>query len=234
MPEFLVLASLLISAAASLQPPLEEVASAFEDANRGITISFNFGGSNALARQIENGAPIDLLLSAAAEPVEQLVEAKLISASAITPFLTNTLVLIARKNFPDLATLTDLTAPSVRTIAVGEPATSPAGAYTFEALRHLELLEKLRPKFVYAKDVRQALTWVATGNADAGFVYATDVNDSVRLVTAVPSDLHRPIRTFAALIHDTPESRRFLEFLLAPPASAIFEKHGFTTLKIQN
>ncbi len=227
MPSITLLATLLISAAASLQAPLEEIASTFEAANPDIEISFNFGGSNALARQIENGAPADLFLSAAADPVDRLVGAKVIPRSAVTPFLTNTLVLITRTDLSDLDTLNDLTKPSVHTIAIGEPATSPAGAYAFETLRHLNLLEKLRPKFVYAKDVRQALTWVATGNADAGFVYPTDVTDRVRLAATIPPNLHSPIHTVAALIHDTSKSRDFLKFLLSPPALQIFQAHGF-------
>ncbi len=230
MSEYHVLASLLISAAASLQAPLEEVALAFEKQHPEVTINLNFGGSNALARQIENGAPTDLFLSAASEPVDQLVETNVITSSAVVPFLTNTLVLITRTDLPDLTSLAELTSPSIRTIAIGEPATAPAGAYAFESLQKLGLLEKLRPKFVYAKDVRQALTWVATGNADAGFVYASDVTDRVRQATSIPNNLHKPIRVSAALIRENPDSRRFLEFLLKPDSLAIFEAHSFKRL----
>ncbi len=215
-----VLATLLISAAASLQSPLEKIAAAFAVAHPGTKIVYNFGGSNALARQIENGAPADLLLSAG--PIPEL------PAISTTPFLTNTLVLITRREITTLESIPDLTSDSIRTIAVANPATSPAGAYTAATLDHLNLATALAPKFVLAKDVRQVLTYVATGNADAGFVYATDVTEDVNSVATAPPVSHPPITYQAALIEDTPAARAFLQYLTRQPAQRVFLFHGFT------
>ncbi len=221
-----ILATLVISAAASLQAPLEEIAAAFEDAHPDVTIAFNFGGSNALARQIENGAPSDLLLSAG--PIPNL------EAISITPFLTNSLVLIARREVTTLTSISELQSADVQTIAIANPSTAPAGAYAIATLDHLKLTATLEPKFIFAKDVRQALTYVATGNADAGFVYATDVTNEVRLVGAAPPDSHPPITYQAALIQDTPAARAFLESLSSEPTQTIFQTHGFTPSTSEN
>ncbi len=220
MPPVPLLATLLVSAAASLQSPLEAIAVAFETAHPGTTITLNVGGSNALARQIENGAPADLLLTAGPIPDLPSVEK--------VPFLGNTLVLIASRETHFLTKITDLTHPRITTIAIANPATAPAGTYTLATLDHLDLRTTLEPALIYAKDVRQVLTYVATGNAQAGFVYATDVNDQVRLVTPTPEDSHPPITYEATLISNSPEAKAFLNLLLSESAQKIFKTQGFT------
>jgi molybdate transport system substrate-binding protein len=122
---------------------------------------------------------------------------------------------------------------SIRLIALGDPASVPAGQYGRQTLTYFHLLEKLNSRFVLAKDVRQVLTYVETGNADAGLVYATDAQAStrVRVVATAPDSSHDPILYPAAVVkgtHNEETARKFVEFLASPAARAIFVKHGFT------
>ncbi len=214
-----LLTTLLVSAAASLQSPLDEIRDAFEASSPDVTVTYNFGGSNALARQIENGAPADILLTAG--PIQGIDS---------TPFLSTTLVLIVRRELSFIKSITDLTSDAVQTIALANPATAPAGIYTAATLDHFKLTTALAPRFVLARDVRQVLTYVATGNADAGFVYATDVTDQVHLVTTAPADSHPPITYQAALIQDSFAARAFLDALVSESGQATFLAQGFTPL----
>jgi len=116
---------------------------------------------------------------------------------------------------------------------VGDPASVPAGQYGRQTLIALHLLDKLNSKLVFAKDVRQVLTYVETGNADAGLVYATDTQASgkVRVVATAPDSSHDPIVYPAAVVkgtHSEEAARKFVEYLGSPAARAIFVKHGFT------
>jgi molybdate transport system substrate-binding protein len=120
----------------------------------------------------------------------------------------------------------------VKHIAIGEPQTVPAGKYAQEVLTHLNLYEQLKRKYVLGKDVRQVLTYVVTGNVDAGIVYATDAQTSaeVRVVATAPEDSHSPVNYPAAELKgskEPAEAKRFLEFLVGARAQEVFEKYGF-------
>jgi molybdate transport system substrate-binding protein len=150
--------------------------------------------------------------------------------------LENTLVLIAPADGPALQGFKDLGTSTVNVIALGEPSTVPAGEYATQTLTHLDLLEPLQKKIVYAKDVRAVLTYVETGNADAGFVYQTDAQTSseVRVVAVAPPDSHDPIVYPGAVLKNSshPEAARdFLAYLEARGAQQVFEKYGFVQPK---
>jgi len=161
------------------------------------------------------------------------LEAKgLIVSGTRRNLLRNSLVLIAPldSRLRDFQSLAD---GSIRSIAVGDPASVPAGQYGRQTLIALHLLDKLNSKLVFAKDVRQVLTYVETGNADAGLVYATDTQASgkVRVVATAPDSSHDPIVYPAAVVkgtHSEEAARKFVEYLGSPAARAIFVKHGFT------
>jgi len=126
----------------------------------------------------------------------------------------------------------DLARPEVKIIALGEPATVPAGMYGRQVLEHLGLLAATEKKIVFAKDVRSVRTYVETGDADAGLVYRTDAQGSskVRVVAAAPAGSHDPILYPVALLKQSREpaaARSFLEYLSGPEARAVFAKHGF-------
>ncbi|HEY9658736.1 MAG TPA: molybdate ABC transporter substrate-binding protein, partial [Allocoleopsis sp.] len=188
--------TLLIAAAASLQDALEELDPLFEAANPGVTVNYNFAASGPLQQQIEQGAPVDLFISAAARQMDALQAKDLIVTNTRRNLLTNSLALVVPHNSTlGLTGFRQLTNSSVQKIAMGEPRSVPAGQYTEEVFRNLGILDQLQSKFVYGNSVRNVLGTVESGNADAGVVYATDakVSDQVKQVATAPSNLHSPI-----------------------------------------
>jgi len=224
--------TLTISAAASLKEALAETETAYKQSHANVEFSNNLGSSGTLAAQIDQGAPVDVFLSAAAKPMDELEAKQLIVAGTRRNLLRNWLVLIAPLD-SKLRDFQGLADTSIRLIALGDPASVPAGQYGRQTLIALHLLDTLNSKLVFAKDVRQVLTYVETGNADAGLVYATDAQASgkVRVVATAPESSHDPIVYPAAVVKGTQNedtARKFLDYLSSPVARAIFVRHGFT------
>jgi molybdate transport system substrate-binding protein len=223
---------LTISAASSLKDAIVDAETTYRQSGAIIAFANNFGSSGTLAAQIDQGAPVDVFLSAAAKPLDDLESKGLIVTGTRRNLLRNTLVLIAPldSRLRDFQGLAD---GSIRLIALGDPASVPAGQYGKQTLLSYHLWEQLSAKFVLGKDVRQVLTYVETGNADAGLVYATDAKASgkVRVVATAPESTHDLIEYPVAVIkgsRNEEASRRFVEFLRGTTAQAIFVKHGFT------
>lgn len=224
--------TLMLSAAASLQDAIVEAETAYEHDHADIDFRNNFGSSGTLAREIEEGAPVDAFLSAASRPMDDLEAKGLIEPGTRRNLLLNSLVLIAPRD-SQLRGFEGLTDKSIRLIAMGDPASVPTGQYGRQTLAALHLFDKLNSKLVLGKDVRQVLTYVETGNADAGIVYATDAQTSgrVRIVAVAPESAHDPIVYPAAVVktsRNEAAARKFIEYLSSPAAKAIFVKHGFT------
>jgi molybdate transport system substrate-binding protein len=224
--------TLTVSAAASLKDALAEAEAAYRQSHANIGFVNNFASSGTLAEQINQGAPVDVFLSAASRPMDDLESKGLIAAGTRRNLLRNTLVLIAP---PDsrLRDFQGLADPSIRSIALGDPASVPAGQYARQTLAALHLLEQLNAKLVFGSDVRQVLTFVETANADAGLVYSTDAQASgkVRVVAAAPESAHDPIVYPAAVVKGSrgeEAARKFVEYLGSPAALTIFVRHGFT------
>ncbi|BAF58856.1 ABC-type molybdate transport system, periplasmic component [Pelotomaculum thermopropionicum SI] len=227
--------NLTVSAAASLQDALEELKTVYAGQNPGVTVTYNFAASGTLQKQIEEGAPVDLFISAGKSQMDALSEKGLILNDSRKDLLGNELVLIARKD-SELTGFEDLAGPDVARISIGTPETVPAGQYAREALSKLKLWDKLQPKFVLAKDVRQVLTYVETGNVDAGLVYRSDAlaGKEIKVVAAAPADSHAPIVYPMAIIKSTKhqkEAEAFASFLSGAEAMQVFTKYGFKTLR---
>lgn len=226
---------LTVSAAASLTDALKELKPVYEGAHPGVTLQFNFGASGALEQQITQGAPADLFFSAAVKNMKSLVDQQLVDPADQTIVLVNELVVVApadAKTPP--AALGDLTAGTIRHIGVGEPETVPAGSYAKEALTGAGLWQPLQPKLVQAKDVRQVLAYVETGNAEAGFVYKTDAMTSTKskVAFAVERSAYTPIAYPAGVVKatkHTKEARELYAYLQTQEAQAIFVKYGFAS-----
>ena len=223
--------TLTLSVAASLTQTMGEIETQYRQTHGNVEFRNNFGGSGTLAREIEQGAPVDVFLSAAAGPMDELQAKGMIEAETRHDLLRNTLVLIAPSD-SRLQGFAGLTGKEVRQIALGDPGSVPAGQYGKQTLTALKLYDQVKGKIVLAKDVRQVLTYVETGNADAGLVYATDAqNDArVRIVATAPEGTHDPIVYPVAVVGAGRESgaaQLFVEYLRSPTAAAIFVKHGF-------
>jgi len=224
--------NLTVSAAASLTDTLAETEAAYRQSHANVHFSNNIGSSGTLAMQIDQGAPVDVFLSASAKTMDDLQAKGMIVAGTRRNLLRNTLVLIAPLD-SRLKSFQGLTDGSIRLIALGDPGGVPAGQYGRQTLLALHLWDRLNSKFVLGKDVRQVLTYVETGNADAGLVYATDARASnkVRVVETAPESTHNPIVYPAAVVtgsHSAKLAREFVDYLGSPVAQAIFVKHGFT------
>jgi molybdate transport system substrate-binding protein len=222
---------LIVSAAVSLQKGLEIAKPLYEAAHPNVKLIFNFGSSGALQQQMEQGAPVDVFLSAGQEQMDGLINKDLIRTSQT--ILTNELVLIIPSdNHRDWTSLESLTTDEVATIAIGQPESVPAGLYAQQALKALGLWDKLQSKLVFAKDVRQVLTYVETGNAEAGFVYKTDALLSTKSIKRinVPTDLHQPILYPAGILMDSKhqtEALAFYNYLTRKEAKSVFIGLGF-------
>ena len=222
---------ILVFAAASLTDPLIELSERFED-ETGIRVDLNFGGSNALARQVVAGAPADLFLSAGASPVDLLIEEGLAAESDVRELLGNELVIVTGSDAAGVDSLVSLLDDAVGRVAVVDPGLGPAGTYAEQALRADGTWDALLPKTVMASDVRAVLSYVEAGNADAGIVYRTDAESvpELNVAFAVPSGLHSPIRYLGVVPMEGDRSEaatRFLEFLTSDDAANEFGRFGF-------
>lgn len=227
--------NLTVSAAASLKDALEELKTIYAKQHTDVTVTYNFAASGPLQKQIEEGAPVDLFISAGKSQMDALAEKALIVDASRKDLLGNELVLVAKKD-SKLTGFEGLTDPGVAKISIGTPDTVPAGKYAQEALTSLKLWDKLQPKLVLANDVRQVLTYVETGNVDAGMVYRSDVmvGKEIKVVAAAPDDSHKPIVYPMAVIKSTKhqkETEAFAAFLAGDEAARVFTKYGFKTIK---
>ncbi len=233
------LTQLTVSAAASLKNVLEEIKPLYQQENPETQIIYNFGSSGSLQRQIEQGAPVDVFVSAASKQMDALEKQNLLLTETRRNLLKNRMVLVTSetnfKNNPKFDNFADLTNKKITTIALGEPTSVPAGKYAQEVLNSFKIDRLVNSKAVYGKDVRQVLNYVATGNADAGIVYGTDVRvvDNVNIVATAPENTHSPVIYPIAVIKDSDQSEAatdLLEFFTTPEAQAVFKKYGFVTV----
>ncbi|MCI0766406.1 molybdate ABC transporter substrate-binding protein [Bacillus sp. TL12] len=225
---------LTISAAASLQDAFKEIEKKYKQKEPNIKLSFNFGGSGALQQQIEQGAPADLFFSAAEDKFQTLVKKGFINEKEGKNLLGNELVLVVPKE-SSIKTFQELKEEKVKKLAIGTPESVPAGKYAKASLTHENLWNDLQNKIVLTKDVRQVLTYVETGNVDAGIVYKTDalISDKVKIASTAPANSHEPIHYPVGVIKESKhkkEATSFYEYLQSKDAQSIFKKYGFTIL----
>ena len=227
---------LTVSAAVSLKDALEEIVHLYDVEHPGVTVHFNLGASGTLQRQIEQGAPVDIFISASPKEMDSLDSQGLLLPGTRKNLAKNNVVLIVPAGASQISGFSDLVTSAVKWIAIGEPQTVPAGRYAQEVLTHVKLYDQLKPKLVLAKDVRQVLTYVETGNADAGIVYTTDakISKKVSVVATAPEDSHSPVLYPGAVLKNSANpavAKTFLDFLAGDKARGVFEKFGFGTIR---
>jgi molybdate transport system substrate-binding protein len=229
--------SLTVFAAASMKNALDEIDNAYA-ARSGVKVIVSYAASSTLAKQIEQGAPADVFVSADTDWMDYAIAKRTINEPTRVNLLGNSIVLVAPANSKldnvmigpgfDLATLA-----GDDKIATGDVKAVPAGKYAKAALQKLGAWQAAEPKFAMAENVRAALTLVARGEAALGIVYSTDakVEPGVKIVGSFPADSHPPIiYPLAATATAKPEAAGYLAFLGSSAAKAIFEKYGFTFL----
>ena len=225
---------LMVSAAASMQDVMKEIGKAYQEEHTNAKIIYNFASSGTLTQQIKQGAAVDIFISANDKFMDELDEKNLLLPETRKNILKNDIVLIIPKqgNFSNISSLQQLTSPNIRRFSIGEPESVPAGRYAREVLTYLQIYEQLKPKTIFAKDVRQVLSYVELGNVDAGIVYATDakISNQVKVVANAPENSYKSIVYPIAAIKRTknPEiAKRFIQFLNGDRAKNTFQKYGF-------
>lgn len=219
-------------AAASTQDALKTIVAAFEQHNSTTKVNTNYGASGTLAQQISAGSEADVFLSADEKWTVELADQDKVAEQV--DLLANRLVVVV----PDdstlmIASLEDLLKPEIKRLAVGDPEVVPAGDHAKRALSAVNVWNGVQDKLATSKDVRQALTYVETGAADAGIVYTTDVaaSDRVKATFPIDTDLSGKISYPLALLKsgdDKPAARRLYEYLQSDEALRVFRQHGFS------
>jgi len=222
-----------VSAAASLKDALADIQKEYQAKNPNSKLVYNFGASGALQKQIEQGAPTDVFISAAPKQMNELEAKNLMNKDTRKNLVENKLVVVVPKETKlNITKFEDLTQDGVQKIALGETATVPAGQYAQEVLQKLGLWDKLKDRVVFAKDVRSVLAYTETGNVEAGIVYKTDAisSDKVKVAAVAPEGSHQPIVYPIAVATGTKQQKAaeaFVEYLFSADGKAIFEKYGF-------
>ncbi|MCZ2406823.1 MAG: molybdate ABC transporter substrate-binding protein [Burkholderiales bacterium] len=221
-----------VSAAASLTNAFKDMAQAYESVHPGRKVLLNFGASGALLQQMAKGAPVDVFASADQETMDMAQQQGLVRAADRQDFVRNTLVVIAPVDAKvPPAALKDLAGPGVTRVALSAPASVPVGRYAKQALEAAGLWGAVQAKAVNTTNVRQSLDYVARGEVDAGFVYATDaalMKDKVKTVFDVPLDvaiLYPIARTAAS--GNAAEADAFIAYVRSPAGQAVLARYGF-------
>ena len=226
---------IMISAAASLKNCIQDLSAMYTEKNPQVTITSNFGASGALQQQIEQGAPADVFFSAGIKQMNALKEKGMMLDSSVKNILENKVVLITPKSAAALDSFEALAGDSIKKIGVGEPKSVPVGQYTEQVFQNLGLTDKVASKLILAKDVREVLSWVETGNVDAGVVYETDakISKDVTICATAPEGSHKkviyPIGVVKASKHAA-EAQKFVDFLFSDTAKEVFARYGFTVI----
>lgn len=224
-------ADLIVSAASSLTNAFRAVAGRYEQGHPETRVVLNFGASDVLMQQMVQGAPADVFASADQQAMDKAAAERVVVPASRRDFASNALVLVvpADSRLP-IGKMEDLGRPVVRRVAYGNPASVPVGRYARDALVSAGLWDIVSAKGVPAQNVRQALAYVARGEVDAGFVFATDaatVPDTVRVAARIPTatPVTYPIAVTARARNAAAAS--FVDFVLSAEGQAILARHGF-------
>jgi molybdate transport system substrate-binding protein len=214
---------IMVAAASDLMPLQQPLSQGFQKVT-GTSVKFTFGASGMLARQIENGAPYDVFLSADEERIKGLVSSGHILSDSVVFYARGRLGLWSKSG--KIRTIFDLLRPEVRHVAIANPTHAPYGRAARQALEDQGFWGKLQPKIVYGENVRQALEFAETGNADATITAWSLVYNKRAIL--LPAEWHKPIRQFAGVVkgNNTAAGRRFLALLTSREGRELMQTHG--------
>ncbi len=222
--------TLTVAAASDLHFAFAEIGALFEE-QTGVKVTFTFGASGNLAGQIENGAPVDLFAAADTSYVDRLIEAGALLPETRRVYALGHLVLASSiRAGAEADELTDLLDPAIVHVAIANPGHAPYGRAAREALESAGLWEALQPKLVLGENVRQALQFIETGNAEAGLVPLSLADVADITYVAVDPSLYTPLEQALAVVAGSPneaDARRFAELVTGPEGRAVLERYGF-------
>ncbi|CCO69427.1 TPA: molybdate ABC transporter substrate-binding protein [Yersinia enterocolitica] len=230
-------ADMAVFAAASLTNALQDIAAQYKKEKQ-VDVVASYASSSTLARQIEQGAPVDLFISADQQWMDYAIDKQQMVANTRYTLLGNELVLIAPKDSKITKVEIDKKTDWKKLLeggrlAVGDPDHVPAGIYAKESLENLGAWATLAPEMARANNVRSAMALVERAEAPLGIVYGSDAiaSDKVKVVGVFPEASHKPVEYPMAIVkgHENPTVTAFYDYLKSPAAAVIFEKYGFTT-----
>ncbi|HEN3565221.1 TPA: molybdate ABC transporter substrate-binding protein [Yersinia enterocolitica] len=230
-------ADITVFAAASLTNALQDIAAQYKKEKQ-VDVVASYASSSTLARQIEQGAPADLFISADQQWMDYAIDKQQMVANTRYTLLGNELVLIAPKDSKITKVAIDKKTDWKKLLeggrlAVGDPDHVPAGIYAKESLENLGAWATLAPEMARANNVRSAMALVERAEAPLGIVYGSDAiaSDKVKVVGVFPEASHKPVEYPMAIVkgHENPTVTAFYDYLKSPAAAVIFEKYGFTT-----
>lgn len=219
--------NLTISAAASLTDVTKALEKAFKKEHPDTNIKFNYGGSGSLRKQVEAGADVDVMMSANTDDIDALKEDG--HVSDVYDYAKNKLIIIKYKDSP-IKKVNDVQSP--KKVALGVEKSVPAGKYAVEYLKKEDIYQGMTSTFIFGKDVKQVLNYVKTENAEAGFVYETDLykdkNKKVENIEKLEdAPLDKSIVYRAGLVSDKKEAKEWFQFLKTDKAKKIFKEYHF-------
>src|SRR5215813_6123792 len=221
---------IIVGAAADLMPAFEELGRQFEQES-GIHVTFSFGSTGTLAKQIENGAPIVLFAAANVDYVDQLEREGLILSDTKATYARGRIAIWTRnEREPAITRIEDLARPDVKRVAIANPEHAPYGKAAREALEKAGVWNAVEPKLVYGENIRQTMQYAQTGNADAAITALSLSVVSDGHWTLVPEELHKPLDQALAVIKATrmeQEARRFAAFINSPQSRSTMQRYGF-------
>ncbi|MGD1075428.1 MAG: molybdate ABC transporter substrate-binding protein [Thermodesulfovibrionales bacterium] len=225
---------IIVSAAISLKNALEEIGTLYESRQRGAKVSFNFGASGDLVRQIEGGAPVDVFASAAEKDMDEAEKKGLIEPGTRKDFAANTVVLVVpAKEGQLIKSFSDLSSGEIKKVAIGNPKTVPAGRYAEEIFQFYRVYDAIKNKLIFAENVRQVLDYVGRGEVDAGVIYLSDAMlkaTGVKVAAIAPSGSHTPAIYPIAVIKGTKASdlsKEFIAVVTSEEGQTILRTYGF-------
>jgi molybdate transport system substrate-binding protein len=221
---------LTVAAASDLQVAFTEIGALFEE-ETGHVVIFSFGSTGNLATQIENGAPFDVYAAANVAFVDDLIEKGFVEGETKTLYGVGRIVLASNiDSGVDLQELHDLLDPEIQHVAIANPEHAPYGMAAREALISAGIWDELRPKLVYGENIRQALQFVQTGNAEAGIIALSIAEVPEISWTMIDDSLHAPLLQAMGVVSNRPHqeaSMEFVDFVIGPQGREILEKYGF-------
>lgn len=223
-------AEIIVAAAADLAPAFEELGHQFER-DTGTRVTFSFGSTGMLAKQIENGAPVDLFAAADIGFVDQLEREGLILPETKALYARGRITIWTRSDtVPKIERIEDLAGTGIARIAIANPEHAPYGRAAREALESAGIWKAVEPKLVYGENIRQTMQYAETGNADVAITALSLSIGSGGRWTLVPEELHKPLDQAMAVIKGARlerEGRRFAEFINSAQGRSIMRKYGF-------
>ena len=222
--------SITVAAASGLQFAFAEIGTLFEEEIGGKVV-FTFGSTGNLARQIENGAPIDIFAAANLDFVEDMISKGLLIAESQQLYALGRIVLASNRQAGlQLSTLKDLLRPEVKRVAIANPQHAPYGMAANQALESAGIWNSLKPKLVYGQNVRQTLQYIQTGNVEAGIVALSIADVPEITYTWIDDQLHRPLKQVLAVVKGTKIkdlAQKFITFITGPNGRPIMKRYGF-------